>query len=194
MTKTAYHFLRSDMRAGHGNEKWKEGQERTYKGTAPIRLCEAGYHSSPTLFDALHYAPGVVACIVEISAPVEQDESKYVSATRKLIKAVNVERELRLFACACAERALQRERDNGREPDEHSWAAITTARKFANGEATVEELAAAYAVATGSANAAASGSAHANAANAANARKAEVEWQRRTFDQIVLPALTGVAV
>ena len=42
----------------------------------------------------------------------------------------------RLFACDCAERALSRERDAGREPDPRSWAAVEIARRYARGEAT----------------------------------------------------------
>ena len=49
----------------------------------------------------------------------------------------------RLFACDCAERALGRERDAGHEPDPRSWAAVEVARRYARGEATDEELAAA---------------------------------------------------
>ena len=40
----------------------------------------------------------------------------------------------RLFAADCAERALLRERELGREPDDRSWAAVLTARRYANGE------------------------------------------------------------
>jgi len=50
---------------------------------------------------------------------------------------------LRLFACDCTERALLREREQGHEPDPRSWAAVEVARRFARGEATVEELEAA---------------------------------------------------
>jgi hypothetical protein len=53
----------------------------------------------------------------------------------------------RLFACDCAERALLRERDAGREPDPRSWRAIEISRAYARGEATLEELAAAQAAA-----------------------------------------------
>ena len=49
----------------------------------------------------------------------------------------------RLFACDCAERALGRERDAGHELDPRSWAAVEVARRYARGEATDEELAAA---------------------------------------------------
>jgi hypothetical protein len=52
-------------------------------------------------------------------------------------------RVLHEFACVCAERALTREREAGREPDPRTWAAITVKRRWLCGEATDVELAAA---------------------------------------------------
>jgi len=54
------------------------------------------------------------------------------------------EREQRLWGCDCAERALLRERDAGREPDPRSWEAVRVSRLYADGEATLEELDAAW--------------------------------------------------
>lgn len=179
-TMIAYHWLKDDMSAGRGNEKpWSVGEERTYKGRRPIKLCERGYHSSPTLFDALQYAPGNVACLVEVSEPITKDETKSASKTRKLLAAVNVERELRQFAIDCAERILLAERDNGREPDVRSWAAIEAARAYLRGEITPEELSAAYYAAYSAASYAAS--------------SAEQAWQRARFDEAVLPRLESAA-
>ena len=56
-------------------------------------------------------------------------------------------RILRHFACDCAERALLRERERGREPDPRSWRAVEVARRYADGLATREELTAAWAAA-----------------------------------------------
>jgi hypothetical protein len=57
------------------------------------------------------------------------------------------DRQRRLFATDCAERALLRERAAGREPDERSWTVVRVARAYARGGATDEELAAAKAAA-----------------------------------------------
>jgi len=57
------------------------------------------------------------------------------------------ERRKRLFACDCAEWALTREREAGREPDQRSWAAVEVSRRYADGRATDEALAAAWAAA-----------------------------------------------
>ncbi len=44
------------------------------------------------------------------------------------------------FACDCAERALQKEREAGREPDHRSWEAIAVSRLYLDGEATKKEM------------------------------------------------------
>ena len=54
---------------------------------------------------------------------------------------------MRLFACACARRALERERSRGREPDHRSWAAVEIVEAHARGNATDKQLAAAWAAA-----------------------------------------------
>ncbi|HEU4752229.1 MAG TPA: hypothetical protein VFU47_03900, partial [Armatimonadota bacterium] len=142
----AYHFLRADFTAQAGSEPaWTVGEERTFP-RVPV-LCVYGYHSSASWLDALTYAPGPIACVVEISDPVERASDKQVSKKRKLLAAWDVSRELRLFACDCAERALTQEREAGREPDPRSWAAIEVARRYAAGEATVPQLTAAGAAA-----------------------------------------------
>ena len=113
LVSLAYHFLKEDMTSSEGHEPpWQTGEERTIEGK--ITICERGYHSSPNWYDALRYAPGTVACIVEVSNPVAKDRDKQVSHTRKLVAAVNVERELQVYACDCAEKALKRERKAGR--------------------------------------------------------------------------------
>ena len=138
----ASHFLRDDMTAGRGNEPpWRIGEERRIKGK--IKLYERGYHSSPTWKDALVYAPGNMACIVDVSNPVDKDETKQVSRKRKLIAARNAERVLRAWACDCSERALT----ITKVMDERSWNVIKITRLHNEGKASKEELIAAWAAA-----------------------------------------------
>jgi hypothetical protein len=93
------------------------------------------------------------------------------------------DRILRLFACACAERALDRERAAGREPDPSSIEAVAIARRYADGQATRSDLraacirAAAYAVAN-AARAATSVARAASAAAAADAADAATSAAR----------------
>lgn len=161
----AYHFLQADMRAGRGDEKpWEVGETRKLGARVKIKLCEEGYHASPTLWDALQYAPGPMACLVEVE-PVETDETKSVSRSRTLIKAANIDRELRLFTADCAEHVLyifERERPDDKRPRE----AIQAARDFANGKIDAAACAAACAAAR------------------AAAWAAEAKWQREHFEQM----------
>lgn len=53
--------------------------------------------------------------------------------------------DLHEFACACAERALQREREAGREPDARSWRAVEVKRQWLVGEVSVGKVTAAEA-------------------------------------------------
>ena len=183
---TAYHFLRADRTAGSGDESpWEIGETRTISDLSKIVLCQYGYHSSPTLWDALNYAPGPMACLVKISKPLFTDEDANqrisVSARRKLIKAINIDRELRLFTCDCAEHVLhifERERLTDKRPRE----AIEVSRRFADGKATKGELDAAQAATWNAAQAATWNAAQAATWNAA--RDAEIKWQRSRFDQM----------
>ena len=133
------------MCSGEGHEPpWKEGETRTLEGE--IVICAHGYHASRTPCDALGFAPGPVLCLVEVE-PVEEHTEKLVSRSRRLIKAVNVERELREFAADCAERVLHFY-EEAYPGDQRPRAVIATARAYARGEATDGELdAAAYAAA-----------------------------------------------
>jgi len=83
------------------------------------------------------------------------------------------ERELRLFACGCAERALSREREAGREPDAHSWEVVAVSRRYADGEATADALEVAWDAAR---NAAWNAWNAARAAGAAGAAAWDAAW------------------
>ena len=156
----AYHFLKDDMTGGYGTEPaWEIGEEREIKD-GEIKLCERGYHSSPSFYNALIYARGNMACIVEVSKPIEKDTSKQVSKKRKLIDARNAEKILMAWGCDCAERALKK----ANVTDKRSWNAIKVARLYNDGKATRGELDAAR-----------------DAARAA-ARDAEIKWQKRRLN------------
>ena len=189
--KTAYHFLRDDYRAGQGDEKpWEIGETRIIPAAErkAIALCKYGYHFCPTLFDALMYAPGSLACLVEVPGDAQvskEDFPKGVSYQRMLVKAVRVERELRLFAADCAERVLhvfERERPN----DDRPRKAIQAARDFANGKIGAAARDAAWAAARAAARDAARDAAWAAAWDAARAAAwdAETEWQRQRFAEM----------
>jgi hypothetical protein len=179
---TGYHFLREDMRSGQGSthrKPWVVGQTRKMRGA--IIPCRNGYHASPTAFDALQYSPGPVLCLVELSGDVTPHGNpvdKYAGRSRKPLKAVDISRELRLFACECAERVLP-SYEAAYPSDLRPRVAIETVRRFADGSATAQELTAAWDAAWAAAR---------DAAWAA-ARDAESAWQRERFNAICQEAL-----
>jgi hypothetical protein len=71
------------------------------------------------------------------------------------------------LACNFAEHSLMRERDRGREPDARSWAAIETKRRWLRGEASDQDLAAAWSAAWSAARDAARSAAWSAARSAA---------------------------
>jgi len=157
----AYHFLGADMTAGSGNEPaWKVGETRSIEGECV--LCGRGYHSSPSWFDALQYAPGAMACIVDVSEPVQKDETKQVSHQRTLVDCRDATRMLHLFAIECAERALK----GANVTDERCWNALKVKRDWLDGTATDAELDAAWAAALA-------------------ARDAAESWQRTRLDEMM---------
>jgi len=169
----AYHFLFEDLRSdedtiAENSLPWRVGEIRAY---TPITIeagdgetiCQIGYRSSPTLWDAFLQADGPIACLVEVSEAISTEgdvEAGFVqvSRTRRLLAMKDLRADLRMFACECAERVLylyEREYPGDDRPRE----AIRVARDHARGLTTVGELRSALVLATSAAEAAPSGSA-----------------------------------
>ena len=160
----AYHFLKEGMTGGYGNEPpWTVGERREVKGK--LSLCQWGYHYGFTPNDALDYASGPILCLVEVQKRGPKDGTKGCSRSRKLLKAVNVERIFHELACDIAEDVLPifEEKHPG---DKRPRLAIEAKRKWLNGEITEEALTAAR-EAAGAAAKAAVGAAAWSAARAA---------------------------
>ncbi len=167
----AYHFLKDNMCGGYGNEPaWKIGEQREVKGE--LIMCERGYHASPSFYNALNYAKGNMACIVELHGKIIKDTDKFVARKRKLVDARNAEKVLREWGCDCVERGLK----NAKVTDERSWDAIKVARLYNEGKATKEELDAAWAAAREAAWAAAREAARDAAWEVARAAAREAAW------------------
>ena len=184
----AYHWLLADFRSERGNEEpWKVGEKRTHKAKTLV-LCERGYHSSPSPWDGLEYAPGPILCRVEIGEPAQSQPDKFVSRSRELLAAVNVSTELQQFALDCAERALGPQLHESRP---RSWAAAEAAKFAADAAwaaAGMTRGAAFNAVWNADmARAAAGAAAEASARNAA--WEAERDWQREHFNALMMPRL-----
>ena len=139
-----YKCLVANRMPAHGGAgQWPPpGEWLTAPG--PLVLCEPG---------TLHLCrrQDVILWLSEELWEAEADgevlvgEDKIGCLRARLVRRVDTwtERAARLFATDCAERALRREREAGREPDARSWRAVAVARAFVRGEATDVELAAA---------------------------------------------------
>jgi hypothetical protein len=103
------------------------------------RSLEADVSISSRALDALRDAKGTIICQLGLSGEV--------------LAMADATKTLHEFACWCAEQALLREREAGREPDKRSWAAIETKRKWLKGKVTDGELDAASVAADAAANA-----------------------------------------
>ena len=108
--------------------------------TGPLVLCKSGLHASERAIDALSYAPGPIVCRVECDGAIVRGDDKLVCTVRRVLWKAHSVRALKLWACDCAERALLREREHGREPDPRSWRGIEVQRAYIDGRATRDEL------------------------------------------------------
>ena len=86
-----------------------------------------------------------------LAMDIPPDDKLWAVCREELIPAAT----LHEFACRCAEAALMREREAGREPDTRSWAAIEAKRAWLRGEIDSEQLSVAWAAAWAAARAAA---------------------------------------
>jgi hypothetical protein len=140
-----------------------------------IKLCERGYHGVEVK-DILHWAAEKLY-VMETRGKIITGDDKIVAQEARLLSEVEAwnDRNLRLFACDCAERTLplfETERPDDTRPRQ----AIETARRFADGKATREELDAARAAAWDAVWDAAGAAAGAAAWDAARAAAWDAAW------------------
>ena len=99
MTELAWHFVGADRRLRDGSPlvvgEWLE-----YSG--PLVLCQSGLHASTRAIDALQYAHGPIACLVEVGGTIVRGTDKLVCSRRRPLWAIDATHALRLFARQCA--------------------------------------------------------------------------------------------
>ena len=139
-----WHFLRDDGIRRDGVKPEPGGVERH---DGPLKMCDSGLHFSARALDALRYADGALCRRIEAGGEIVEGDDKCICRERRELWRIDATNILHEFACVVAERALQRERDAGREPHPDSWRAIEVKRAWLRGEATDEQLDAARAAA-----------------------------------------------
>ena len=104
-TITGYKFVKSDMRSANGSEPpWVLGEWRKHEGK--LKLCESGYHASPTALESLQYTFGDRWFVVEAKGKVKKDGNKFVASEMRLVKEIPAKVVAVRFALASARRCL----------------------------------------------------------------------------------------
>ena len=109
----------------------------------PLVACQNGLHVCRLDWLILWLGPTIWR--VEIDGERIEQPDKIIARRGRLLDRCDWwnKKSARLFAVACARRALEREQQAGREPDIRSWNALTVATAHANGLSTKAQLAAA---------------------------------------------------
>jgi hypothetical protein len=178
-----YKVLDHDRRPIHGGAGQYPPPGEWTDRIPDIRPCHTGYHLCRRQDLVLWLGP----CIWEVDAAdgatiIECDDKVVTTGPVALARKLPWDdRIARLFACDCAERVVHLCGDDPRGDDPRPRQAIDTARRYAEGEATDEELHIAAAAARAAAWDAARAAAWAAAWDAA----------RKQFNELALAALKG---
>lgn len=142
-----WHFVKADRTLGYDAESLTVEAGYIYsigKNETP-RLCFCGMHGSIRPIDALKYAPGPVACLVDVYGDVKIDADKLVGRHRHVLAVVDATILLHRFVCWCVRNTPL---SDGRTvwdllTDERNRRAVETKERWIDGKATDGELAAA---------------------------------------------------
>jgi len=138
----AWHFLAKDKRLQFGRRSRVYVGQTLRRNPNKLSMCEYGLHASIDPFDALKYAPSPVICRVKLGGTILEEKDKCVASRRTVLWMKDIEKELRLFACWCVRNTPL---PGGRVvwdllTDKRSRNAVVVAERFANGDATLDEL------------------------------------------------------
>ena len=145
-TETLYKILNADGSVHHGgNGKWflpngRPGKWMPALDADKLKACKYGYHLCR--HDDLVRWLGPTIFVAEYKGKRINDTDKIVVIQARLVRKLETwnDRTARLFACDCADRALALIK----KPDTRSIESVRVARLYAIGEATKEQLAAAW--------------------------------------------------
>jgi hypothetical protein len=200
-----YKFLRADMNSPTGSGTWRKNRWRSVRGV--LVPCENGLHCTTTAnmtpwINETLWRVEIGDEFVEHGEPGTRDH-KLVARRMRVVERIEAwnERTARLFAADCAERVLKHFEDRYPE-DTRPRDALEVARRYANGEATPEELSAADGAASRAsgaaawaASSAASGAAAwaaSSAAWAADRAAWGADWEEREWQNRHLADMLGL--
>lgn len=134
---TLYKTFKKGRIGTHSQKTWPTTLGKWVSVEGELELCKNGIHVARGELELLEWLADETY-IVEARGDYINAYKKACYREVRLIKQVNSpgDRELRLFACWCAERALALVE----KPDPRSVEAVRIARLYANGKATIQEL------------------------------------------------------
>lgn len=83
-TKTLWKSMRSGLQSAHGKIEWKEG--KWFKHTGEISICNAGFHASENIVDAMGYLSCEILAKVEVRGDSIIRDDKQVWSEMKIVK------------------------------------------------------------------------------------------------------------
>ena len=83
--KLRYKFLNKGFKSSNGDEKWKIGKWKTFKGE--LSMCNAGFHCSKKPYEAFSYVQGPILARVEVKGRHPSDDDKECWEKMRIVKA-----------------------------------------------------------------------------------------------------------
>jgi hypothetical protein len=144
---TLYKVLANDGTSPYAHFRWPLPNSKPTKwvhSKGELLVCKNGIHLCRGK-DLIDWLVGPAMFVAEAGGARIASDNKVVVRKARLICRVETwnEKNARLFACDCAERAMRRVTTKYGKQDRRSWKAIKVARQFARGELIVKALAAA---------------------------------------------------
>ena len=143
-----WHFISGDRMLAHQTPPMAVEPGFIYgEPEGEIDICHFGMHGSRRIYDALGFAESSTLCQVRIWGDVQERSDKLVGRYREVLAIREVGAELRLWGCWCVRNTPISDCRTVWDllTDPRSRNAVEVAERLARGEATREELAAAYA-------------------------------------------------
>lgn len=145
----AWHFLKENRMLRDGSLLVEPGYVYSIGKDERVDMCSVGMHASVKAMDALRYAPGPIVCRVLVWGGVATDGDKIAGRHREVLWMADATETLHSMACWCVRETPLAD---GRKvwdllTDERSRQAVIVKERWLRGEATDEELDAAWAAA-----------------------------------------------
>ena len=137
---TIYKWLKPDRTTPTQGVKWPVEVGEWTPSETPV-ICESGWHGMEAKDVLEHFSEGLVLWEVEVRGERVDGDDKFTTESMRLVREIGGidDKSLRLFACDVAQSVLHIFEE--KYPDDlRPRQAIEVARRFANGDATQEEL------------------------------------------------------